>query len=80
MKVTRCAVGTNYQYLLFKLVPLFTIHVVTSDETQYFSCLYFLLQNIEQLSDLAHALALKAPITTAADNKFCDIFPNFQKK
>ena len=21
-----------------------------------------------------------APITTAADNKFCDIFPNFSKK
>ena len=25
-------------------------------------------------------LALKAPITTAADDKFCDIFPNFWKK
>ena len=25
-------------------------------------------------------LTLKAPITTAADNKFCIIFPNFQKK
>ena len=25
-------------------------------------------------------LTLKAPITPAADNKFCDIFPNFQKK
>ena len=24
-------------------------------------------------------LTLKAPITTAADDKFCDIFPNFQK-
>ena len=24
-------------------------------------------------------LTLKAPITTAADEKFCDIFPNFQK-
>ena len=23
-------------------------------------------------------LSLKAPITTAADDKFCDIFPNFQ--
>ena len=23
---------------------------------------------------------LKAPITTAADNKFCDIFPNFRQK
>ena len=22
-------------------------------------------------------LTLKAPITTAADDKFCDIFPNF---
>ena len=25
-------------------------------------------------------LALKTPITTAADNKFCNIFPNFRKK
>ena len=25
-------------------------------------------------------LTLKAPITTAADDKFCDIFPNFQQK
>ena len=23
---------------------------------------------------------LKAPITAAADDKFCDIFPNFRKK
>ena len=26
------------------------------------------------------ALALKAPITTAADDTFCDIFSNFRKK
>ena len=25
-------------------------------------------------------LTLKVPITTAADNKFCNIFPNFLKK
>ena len=25
-------------------------------------------------------LTLKAPITTAADNKYCDIFPHFRKK
>ena len=25
-------------------------------------------------------LALKAPITTAADDKFCHIFPNFRQK
>ena len=25
-------------------------------------------------------LTLKAPITTAADNKFCDIFPHFRQK
>ena len=25
-------------------------------------------------------LTLKAPIMTAADNKFCDIFPNFRQK
>ena len=24
-------------------------------------------------------LTLKAPITTSAEDKFCDIFPNFQK-
>ena len=25
-------------------------------------------------------LTLKSPITTAADDKFCDIYPNFQQK
>ena len=25
-------------------------------------------------------LTLKGPITTAADDKFCDIFPSFKKK
>ena len=28
-------------------------------------------------SDKFHVLTLKAPITTAADDKFCDILPNF---
>ena len=28
----------------------------------------------------AKELTLKAPITTAADDKFCDIFPNFRQK
>ena len=28
----------------------------------------------------AKVLTLKAPITTAADDKFCKIFPNFRKK
>ena len=28
----------------------------------------------------ANVLTLKAPITTAADAKFCDIFPSFRKK
>ena len=27
-----------------------------------------------------NSVTLKAPITTAADDKFCDIFPNFRKK
>ena len=27
-----------------------------------------------------HKLSFKAPIMTAADNNFCDIFPNFQQK
>ena len=26
------------------------------------------------------SLPLKAPITTEAEDKFCDIFPNFRKK
>ena len=27
-----------------------------------------------------NTLSLKAPITTAADDKFCDTFPNFRQK
>ena len=37
-------------------------------------------QIIRSLSNIIIQLALKAPITTAADDKLCDIFPNFRKK
>ena len=30
--------------------------------------------------EVLNLLALKRPINTAADYKFCDIFPNFPKK
>ena len=39
------------------------------------SILAFLEQRIANLP-----LTLQAPITTAADNKFCNIFPYFRKK
>ena len=29
---------------------------------------------------LAYALTIKAPITTEADDTFCDTFPNIRKK
>ena len=32
------------------------------------------------LKNEIYFLTLKAPITTAADDKFCDIFPNFRQK
>ena len=32
------------------------------------------------MNDKGLSLTLKAPITIAADDKFCDIFPNFRKK
>ena len=35
---------------------------------------------LTQLISLQIGLTLKTPITTAADDKFCNIFPNFQKK
>ena len=40
---------------------------------------------MEHLCEIAltleeYHLALKAPITTAADDKFCNTFPNFGKK
>ena len=34
----------------------------------------------QQTTLVGKELTLKAPITTAADNKFCDIFPNVLKK
>ena len=36
-------------------------------------------KNLNQLMRLRY-LTLKATITTAADVKFCDIFPNFQQR
>ena len=32
-----------------------------------------------QMHFFLSALRVKAPITTASDDKFCNIFPNFQK-
>ena len=36
-------------------------------------------QNLSSAAVVIGALRVKAPITTVADNKFCDIFPNFLK-
>ena len=36
------------------------------------------LLSVKQIEMLE--LTLKAPITTAADDKFCDIFPSFRQK
>ena len=38
------------------------------------------LKDTRVLSYDTQHLTLKAPITTAADDKFCDIFFNFRKK
>ena len=32
------------------------------------------------LLNVCNGFTLKVPITTAADDKFCDIFPNFRQK
>ena len=46
---------------------------------EFFEKVYF--EKKSQLMTKKHAkLTLKAPITTAADEKFWDIFPNFQQK
>ena len=37
------------------------------------NCVHSLKKSLKELT-------LKEPFTTAADNKFCDIFLNFQKK
>ena len=37
-------------------------------------------QNVVCCVSSAGPLTLKAPITTAAEHNFCDIFPNFRKK
>ena len=34
---------------------------------------------LEKLKRIAHTLTLNMPITTAADDTFCDIFPNLKK-
>ena len=37
-------------------------------------------QNLSSAAVVITALTFKAPITTAADDKFCDIFTNYQQK
>ena len=36
--------------------------------------------DVNYRNQIKFILTLKAPIITAADDKFCEIFPNFQKK
>ena len=40
----------------------------------------FSLENLVYLKLFYKHLTLKAPITTAADDKFCNIFPSFRQK
>ena len=65
---------------------------MTEGKFNYASCVFHFQVNLMQYTwylsawstephiDKSHDLTLKAPITTAADDKFCDIFPNFRKK
>ena len=50
--------------------------------TVYFSELQEIYDKIccQAVAVVIAALTLKAPITTAADDSFCNIFPNFRKK
>ena len=41
--------------------------------------MYFQIYSISKELLWSKGLTLKAPITTAADGKFCDIFPTFRK-
>ena len=37
------------------------------------------IENVSTSTSVCY-LTLKAPITTAADDQFCDIFPSYRKK
>ena len=41
---------------------------------------YDIINVIKLFMTIANCLTLKEPITTATDEKYCDIFPNFQQK
>ena len=56
--------------------------IVFPDHTQYYFLLKQKVMHMKLLSGHVWyvSLTLKVPITTAADGKFCHIFPNFRKK
>ena len=46
-----------------------------NDKFMIYTCM-----DINYRNQIKFILTLKAPIITAADDKFCETFPNFQKK
>ena len=58
-----------------RLQPNMDLHCLTKDLLKHFSIRQKQTTFVEN-----GALTLKAPITTSADDKFCDIFTNFLTK
>ena len=52
-------------------------HLKILDHDFLFYCCYFHVQSVVIKEECYKVLTIKAAITTEADDKFCDIFPNF---
>ena len=71
------AIRINYSSLKTMMQALWLIQPQLQQTTQYILWVIYMFEEIKGIC--VHILTLKAPITTAADDKFCNIFPNFRK-
>ena len=69
--LTQCLGSTSYDF--FKITPWYFHESTFLLKNMYAGCNSFHGINISKLT-------LKVPTMTAADDNFCDIFPNIQKK
>ena len=66
---------TGRQIVPEDLLPNFLLKMVST-----IKYLVALKVNWLKINRTCIVITIKVPITTAADNKFCDIFPNLEKK
>ena len=74
------SLDSGRQYFRSDLDPNYLIFLEDFDEKVNFKKNQQTATKIMKNVPSMQKITLKAPITTAADDKYCDFFPNFRKK